>query len=362
MSTLTIDLSKIRHNRAVIKEACDTRDLKLNVVLKSCQLLPQIVDGLVDSSVEMVSFSGSAYLERTNAKRLPHTTLLKMPAPSNIDSVVRHAKSSVNSEIETIRKLAAAARQNKVVHEIVVMVDLGDKREGILPDEIITFARKIREIGDNNIVVSGIGVNFGCLTDYHPSDHDFYRIGEVAMEAERALGYELSRISAGGSILLDRLLTDGYLGAVNEVRIGEAILLGTSPGRMGVHDSLFGDAFIYSGEILEIKDKPNSKNKNLMRRAIVNFGSLNTVPEGLRSMDCDAVYVGSTSEYTIFDITTCDCDLRAGDVLRFIPNYDALAQCLISPYTTHKIKELNSSLANNVTNDSFDIGSNIFQV
>ncbi|WP_175839598.1 alanine racemase [Burkholderia contaminans] len=362
MSTLTIDLSKIRHNRAVIKDACDARGLKLNVVLKSCQLLPQIVDGLVESSVEMISFSGSTYLERTDAKRLPHTTLLKMPAISNIDSVVRHANSSVNSEIETIRKLAVAARRNKVVHEIVIMVDLGDKREGILPDEITTFAGKIREIGARNIVVSGIGVNFGCLTDYHPSDHDFYRMREVAMKAEQALGYKLSRISVGGSILLDRLLTDGYLGAANEVRIGEAILLGTSPGRMGVHEALFGDAFIYSGEILEIKDKPNLENRKLMRRAIVNFGSLNTVPEGLQSMDCDAVYVGSTSEYTIFDITMCAPGLRAGDVLRFIPNYDALARCLISPYITHEIRGLDSSIGKSVANERLGISANILQV
>jgi len=342
MSKLTIDLAKIRHNLDVIKSACDRRDLKLNAVLKSCQLLPEVVNALIQCGIERMSFSGPVDFIGGGLERLPHTTLLKMPAPSGIDSVVRSANSSVNSELGTIKQLAHAAAHNGLRHEILVMVDLGDRREGILRSEIGQFSEQIRTLLSDHLVFSGIGVNFGCLSPYCPSDHEFWLIDDLVRTAQKIIGYRIPRISIGGSILLDRVLSGGYLGMANELRLGEAIFLGTSPGRQGVHTDLFSDAFVYSGEILEIKDKPrycDNRNTETMKRAVVNFGSLNTVPEGLHCLDRGARYVGNTSDYTVFDVTRCERALKAGDVLRFIPDYEGLAQCLISPYNLHEIRD-----------------------
>ncbi|MDR8038781.1 alanine racemase [Burkholderia cenocepacia] len=346
MSKLIIDLEKIRHNLSVIKRACDQRDLKLNAVLKSCQLLPEVVYALIQCGIERMSFSGPVGFAGAGPEKLPHITLLKMPAPSGIDSVVRYANSSVNSEIGTVKQLADAAARDGLCHEIVVMVDLGDRREGILPNEIGRFSEQIRNLLSDHIVFSGIGVNFGCLSSYCPSDHEFSLIDDLVWTAQKIIGYRLPRISIGGSILLDRVLSDGYLGMANELRVGEAIFLGTSPGRQGAHTDLFDDAFVYSGEILEIKDKPrhgDRRNTGTMKRAVVNFGSLNTVPEGLHCLDHGARYVGNTSDYTVFDVTQCERSFKTGDVLRFIPDYEALAQCLISPYNLHEIRDHASS-------------------
>ncbi len=49
---------------------------------------------------------------------------------SQAEDVVRYADISLNSELETISALGAEAVKQNKVHNVVLMADLGDLREG----------------------------------------------------------------------------------------------------------------------------------------------------------------------------------------------------------------------------------------
>ena len=62
--------------------------------------------------------------------------LLRAPTPATAADTVRLADVSLNSEVETVRALDAAAAAAGRRHGIVLMIDLGDLREGIMPREL----------------------------------------------------------------------------------------------------------------------------------------------------------------------------------------------------------------------------------
>jgi len=59
--------------------------------------------------------------------------LLRLPALSGVDEVVESVDVSLNSELTVLAALSRAAVSRGRVHDVMLMVDLGDLREGIWP-------------------------------------------------------------------------------------------------------------------------------------------------------------------------------------------------------------------------------------
>ena len=65
--------------------------------------------------------------------------LLRAPTPGLADETVRLADVSLESEIETVEALDAAAARAGRTHAVMAMVDVGDLREGMMPAELPAF-------------------------------------------------------------------------------------------------------------------------------------------------------------------------------------------------------------------------------
>jgi predicted amino acid racemase len=50
--------------------------------------------------------------------------------------VVRSADISLNTELDTLKKLSYYAKASNKNHQVIVMVELGDLREGVLPIDL----------------------------------------------------------------------------------------------------------------------------------------------------------------------------------------------------------------------------------
>ena len=59
-----------------------------------------------------------------------------------------------------IARLAEAARKTKFVHSIMLMVEMGDMRDGIMPENVEAIARQVTAMP--GVTVRGIGANFAC--------------------------------------------------------------------------------------------------------------------------------------------------------------------------------------------------------
>jgi predicted amino acid racemase len=272
--------------------------------------------------------------------------LLRSPTPALAAETVRLADVSLNSELETIRALGAAAVAAGRAHGVVVMVDLGDLREGVLPQDLPAFLEVAEHIA--GVVVEGIGTNLTCYGAIVPTAENLGRLMELGEAAERQLGRHLL-ISGGNSSTLWRALKGGGIPArIDNLRVGESIILGVDTVTRTPIDGLHLDAFVVTAPVIECRVKPSLPegesaedaygnrptftDRGQRRRAICAIGRQDIVPEGLRPVDPRVEVLGASSDHMILDVAAVEPPPAVGERIAFVPNYASVLQAFTSAY------------------------------
>jgi ornithine racemase len=79
---------------------------------------------------------------------------------SQAESIVTNADISLNTEIETLKNLSYHAKNQNKIHQVIIMVELGDLREEIVPYDLPPFIRETLSLP--NLKIIGVGCNFVC--------------------------------------------------------------------------------------------------------------------------------------------------------------------------------------------------------
>ena len=367
MAELVIDISKLRHNIRYMRNYCQAKQLELVVVLKGAFSVSAVIQEFLDAGVRTFGISDLMMAKKCSQYQMNTPLFIKLPAMREASAVVQYCGTSLNSELTVVHELARAARKQSRNHGIILMVDLGDQREGVMPEEMLPTVEKILDIGNNHIEFLGIGTNLGCCAGALPDQSMIRVLDELSLGIERRFGMPPGIVSVGGSVMLDWMRHNELPHRVNQIRLGEVMLLGNIPGVNKKHPSLHDDVFVFRADVLEVKDKlikkPECQGKDALgydpkitccgirKRALLNFGISNTDPSGLESELNNCEIVAYNSNYTIVDCSDCDEDLRAGDVLEFKMNYRSLLQSCISPFVTvtfigHTDQECSKSYSN----------------
>ncbi len=283
---------------------------------------------------------------------------LRLPHLSAVGKIVSLADVSLNSEIEIIKALNEEARRQNKKHRIIVMIELGDLREGILPGSLVNFYKQIFEL--SNIDVIGIGANLGCLAGSVPNIDMLMQLVLYRELLELKFDHRLPMISAGSSSVLPLLLEGQVPRKMNHFRIGEAVFLGTDLVNSGTLPGLRNDAISLEAEIVEIKEKSlipmgdtsqitpfeidtgdevdSTSGRSRGYRAIVAVGQLDTDVAGLTPLNPIHRIAGASSDVTVLNIGDDDAGLHIGDTIRFRCNYSALLRLMIGKYTEQIIE------------------------
>lgn len=356
MNRVTINLEKLKHNIKVIKSWMKQHEATWTVVTK---VLCGHTDTLHALQLLGVRSMGDSRLDNLRAieKIVPdfESWYLRVSDMSSVEHVVNLADVSLNSEITIIKALNEEARRNNRTHRIVIMIELGDLREGILPGSLIDFYKHVFQL--SNIEVIGIGANLGCLAGAVPNIDQFMQLALYRELLELKFERSLPVISGGSSAVLP-LLLDGQLPkSINHFRIGEAIFLGTDLVNGGTLPDLTGDAIILEAEIAEIKEKglvPLSETTSMTPfdgnhtendlspgqrgyRAIVSIGQLDTEITGLTPIDSDYQIAGASSDVTVINIGDEPKGLEVGATIKFKPNYAALLRLMSGKYVRKEV-------------------------
>lgn len=269
--------------------------------------------------------------------------LIRTPALSEVEETVLCADISLNSELSVIEALGRAARTYRTVHRVILMVDLGDLREGMMPHEVVEVAQRVSNIP--GIVLDGIGANFTCFSGVIPTESSLQELTQLANLVEMEIGTQLRFISGGNSSSLPLIMQKRHIGRVNSLRVGEAIFLGKETAYGKNIPFMYQDVFSIEAEIIEIKRKPSMprgvigrdafgqvpsfENKGERLRAIVAMGRQDLDISGLRASDKNIEILGGSSDHLIIDIT--DSTPRSiGDKMTFVPAYSALQSGMVS--------------------------------
>ncbi len=351
MNRVTIDLQGLRHNIRVIRSWMKKHEATWTIVTK---VLCGHTDTLRALQLLGIRSMGDSRLANLQAieKIIPdfESWYLRVADMSSVRDVVGLADVSLNSEIEVINSLNEQARQLNKTHRIIIMIELGDLREGILPGSLIRFYETVFDL--SNIEVIGIGANLGCLAGAVPNIDQFTQLALYRELLELKFQRRMQLISAGSSAVIPMLLEGKLPKAINHFRIGEAIFLGTDIVNGGTLPELRDDAIILEAEIAEIKEKglvPLSETISMTPfefdqahedfspgqrgyRALVSVGQLDTEINGLTPVDSGYHIAGASSDVTVVNIGDEPGGLEVGETIRFRPNYAALLRLMSGKY------------------------------
>jgi predicted amino acid racemase len=256
---------------------------------------------------------------------------------------------SLNTELDVLRLLSAAAIRYERSHAVVLMVELGDLREGIARDEVVDMARCVMRLP--GLELTGIGTNLACQSGVVPDQQKMDELSGLADDVETACGLSLESVSGGNSANLGWALSTKKVGRVNQLRLGEAILLGVDPLTREPIDGLRQDAFQLIAEVIEVKTKPtrpwgeiaqtafgpaasvmhHSPPMETRRRAILAIGRQDIDPDGLTA-PAGVIIRGASSDHLVIEVG--DHALIVGDELSFGLDYGALLRAATSPFVT----------------------------
>jgi predicted amino acid racemase len=344
---LEIYPDRIRANARSVVDSCHAHGAQVACVTKVTCAHPAVVHALELGGADMIADSRIMNLQSlANTGMALPLMLLRLPAPSAAADVVRCADVTLNSSVETIRLLSEAAQFINRRHQVIVMVDVGDLREGVWPDRAIEVVKAASRLP--NIDVVGLGCNLACYGGVIPTVENANALIEVRDACRKATGLELATLSGGNSSSLPLLASGKMPKEINHFRIGEAIVLGRNVLDRSPWEGTRQDTFRVVAEVVELERKPSVpvgdrgqdafgetcefEDRGVRLRAICNMGRQDVTVGGLEPENNGIIVLGGSSDHLVLDVEDAEIPVKLGMELAFSPNYSALLALSTSPY------------------------------
>lgn len=309
---------------------------------------PAVVRALLDAGIKEIGDSRLENLVRMRPLVSPDypLMLLRLPMISEAEEVVAHSNVCLVSEKSTINALSKAAVGQKKQYDVILMVDMGDLREGVWEDQAADLAAFTAKV--QNIRLRGIGTNLACYSGAEPSWETLEKFGQLGIEIAKQFKIENPVWSGGNSSCLPLLLHRGIPTGINHFRLGESLLLGVNVLDRTRLADLDEEAFELQVEIIEIQrkpsvpsgsiaqnafgEKPQFRNRGLHSRAILAIGRQDIQIRGLTPLMQGVEVLGASSDHLIVDVEQVAHKLKVGDTLSFRPSYAGLLAACTSEY------------------------------
>lgn len=356
MAKLYLYRNKLRHNYEFLKKKFEQHDVEWSIVTKllcgNKKYLKEVLelgpDQVCDSRI-----SNLKAIKELNPKM--ETVYIKPAAPSVIKSLVRYADISFNTEYETIKKISREAITQKKIHKIIVMIELGDLREGILGENLDEFYSKIFKL--KGIEVIGLGTNLNCLHGVMPSEDKLLQLCMYKKILELKYNKKIPYISGGTTVTLPLLLkSKKFPKEVNHFRVGEALFFGADLFEEKTIKGMYPFTFELEAQVIEVSEKPsepfgemranplgvkyksdkNSKNKK-SRRAILDIGVLDVTPQFLIPKNKKIKVIGVSSDMLVVDISNSGYKYTVGSTMKFHMKYMGALSLLNSRYIEKEV-------------------------
>ena len=345
---LEIDLEKLRHNAITIHNLCAVRGIEVIGITKGFSAIPEIAQVMIGSGIIKL---GDSRLDNIHSLKaagiIAEMILIRTPMLHEVDRVVTLTSCSLNSEIVVIEALSAAAVQHGKIHDIILMVDFGDLREGVLPEDARETVQQILPL--KGIRLRGLGVNFNCISGIRPTPDNLLGLIALSQEIEKECGIAFETLSGGTTSSLELVANGTIPLGINQLRIGEGILLGHSDIFTDLEDT-YQDSFILIAEIIELKEKeythngavgldsfgkiPIRKVGGVRKRAILAIGKQDVYPDQVTPLDDKITILAASSDHLIVDVTDSSVEYHVGEEIRFKLSYAGILSTTGSKFVT----------------------------
>jgi len=332
------------------------KGISLMGVTKAVLGEPSIAKAMIQGGVKFIADSRIENIQKMKSAGISTQFVLLRTPLSQAESIVKNADISLNTEIETLKKLSYHAKGQNKIHQVIIMVELGDLREGILPCDLPQLVRKTLSLP--HIKIIGIGCNLACYGGIKPDDKNMRELSELVDLIEKEFQIDLEIISGGNSANFEWFKSSQDVGRVNNLRLGESILLGCETVGRKVIPGLHTGAFQLIAEVIESKRKaslplgeicqdafgnvPGFLDRGDHQRVIIALGRQDVQVSNLKSNN-KLKMIGSSSDHIIFDGE--NHNLEVGDEIRFSLDYSGLLATMTSPFVIKQFTDSNAHVA-----------------
>lgn len=341
---LEINLKKIHENIKSMVDLCELHGINITGVIKGFNAIPEVVEQYESAGCTYIASSRINQIIRLKKHGIQKPFMLvRIPMFSEIKEVVKFVSVSLNSELETLNMIQKECELQGEKHKVVLMLDLGDLREGVVDEEEFINLAEYVENNLKNVELLGVGTNLGCYGSIMPSQENLGRLCNIAEIIESKINRKLEMISGGATSSIPLMIDGKMPKRVNNLRIGEGILLAKDLDEFWGYDMKYmhQDTFILKAQVVEIKNKPTHPigevfidafgnkptyvDKGIRKRALLAVGKQDFgLQDNLIPQRQDVKVIGSSSDHLIIDIEDCDIEIKLGDILGFTMFYSQM--------------------------------------
>ena len=317
---------------------------------------PSIVEAMIQGGVQFIADSRIENIQKMKTAGISTRFVILRTPLSQAESIVVNADISLNTEIETLKELSYYAKACNKYHEVIIMVELGDLREGVLPCDLSQFVKKALSLP--HIKLIGIGCNLACHGGVKPDEINMLQLSKLADALEKEFQVSLEVISGGNSANYEWYDSAQDIGRINNLRLGESILLGCETANRKAIPGLHTRAFQLIAEVIESKKKtslpsgeicqdafgntPSFQDRGIHQRAIIALGRQDVRISSLKP-DRSLEILGASSDHIILD--SKHHNLKVGDEVKFDLDYSGILSAMTSPFIKKQFTDYKSRAA-----------------
>ncbi|MEQ8926453.1 MAG: alanine/ornithine racemase family PLP-dependent enzyme [Fulvivirga sp.] len=355
MAFLELHKSRLKHNYNFLTKLFSERNIEWGVVTKLLCGNKKYIKEILNLGITEIHDSRVSNLQIVKSMNPDvQTVYIKPPAKRSIPRIIKYADVSFNSEYATIKMLSEEAVKQGKLHKIIIMIEMGDLREGVLGENVIDFYARIFELPGIKIV--GLGTNLNCLHGVMPSQDKLIQLSLYKQLIEAKFNRKIPWVSGGTSVTIPLLLKNMRPMGINHFRVGEILYFGLNLFTMKTVKGMKDDVFKLHAEIIELHEKPKVPIGELAEnpsgdvleinesdygktsyRAIIDIGLLDITPEFLIPDDKKIEISGASSDMLVIDLGKTRRNYKVGDLVSFKLRYMGALSILNSNYIEKKI-------------------------
>ena len=354
---LIVNHENLRHNMRTVVGWCREAGIDVAGVIKVSTGLASVALDYESCGAKWIASSRLEQLVRAKEAGVKVPLLMiRVPMLSEVEEMVQVCDYSLQSSLETLDAVNEAAKKNGKTHNVILMADLGDLREGFFEKEELVDMADYVENKLDCVHLAGIGTNLGCVGSVKPTKEKMDMLADWAEAVEAKIGRQLEIVSGGATSSLIPLF-DGVMNPkINMLRIGAVAHIGpledirTCYGREEA-DVLSDECFVLEAEVIETNVKPTHPigelgvdasgkkvtyvDRGRRRRAILavgraDYGDIDDLVPDLEGAEVTM----ASGDHTILDIEDCKEPLHVGDAVRLKLKYSAVMRLTTSENIT----------------------------
>jgi len=357
MAYVKLYRSELRHNYEYLDSLFKKNGVKWGITTKLLCGNRDLINEVINLGIGEVHDSRISNLQRVKDIDPETVTIyIKPPPKDTIPEMIKYADISLNTELSTMHELSEEAVRQDKVHKVIIMIEMGDLREGVMRDDLVDFYEKVFRLPGLEVV--GLGTNLNCLHGVMPDGDKLIQLALYKQIIELRFKKKIPLVSGGTTVTIPLLLNNQLPDGINHFRVGEALFFGKDLFSDGIIEGMSDQVMELYTQIIEISEKPvvptgdmgvnpQGKTTTIKKedvgktayRAIVDIGTLDIQPNYLIPVHENVTITDASSDMLVLDVGENPEGYKVGDMIRFKLKYMGALGLMSSDYIEKKVTD-----------------------